>query len=112
MYTIFMIRTLHLLMKQGSFVEENVMGGFVLYLVIINLFAIYIMRTDKNKARQSIYRIPERVFFVIAVLGGSVGLLFGMYRYRHKTRKLGFKIGIPLIAIAEGLLFIMYLMNK
>lgn len=88
------------------------MPGLTLYLIIINIFAIYIMRSDKNKSRQSIYRIPERVFFIVAALGGSIGVLFGMYHYRHKTRKLNFKLGIPAILIVQIFIVLIYFVYR
>ena len=37
----------------------------------------------------------------IAILGGSIGSLLGMYLFRHKTRHLKFILGIPLILILQ-----------
>lgn len=42
-------------------------------------------------------RIPEKTLFLIAAAGGSVGVLLGMYAFRHKTRHLSFVIGVPVI---------------
>lgn len=36
-----------------------------------------------------------------AVIGGSIGALFGMSIFHHKTRKPKFYIGIPLIMLIE-----------
>ena len=55
------------------------------------------MGIDKRKARTGAFRIPELTLFTVAVIGGSAGALLGMYLFRHKTRVLRFKIGIPLI---------------
>ena len=32
---------------------------------------------------------------------GSFGALFGMYAFRHKTKHLKFKIGVPLLLIVN-----------
>ena len=42
-------------------------------------------------------RTPESTFLLIALLGGSLGVLAGMYKFRHKTQKQKFTIGIPII---------------
>lgn len=55
------------------------------------------MFSDKEKARHGHWRIPERTLLLIAILGGSLGCLFGMYCFRHKTKHRKFTIGIPLI---------------
>lgn len=72
-----------------------------LYLVIINAAAFLLMRADKLKARRGAWRIPESTLMGVAAIGGSVGALIGMYRFRHKTRHVKFTLGIPLILIAQ-----------
>lgn len=67
------------------------------YLLAVNLTAFAAFGTDKWKAVHHRYRIPERVLLGIAVIGGSVGAMAGMYCFRHKTRHLKFKAGIPVI---------------
>ncbi len=46
-------------------------------------------------------RIPEKSLFLLAIVGGSVGLLAGMYSFRHKTRKPSFKYGIPALVVLQ-----------
>lgn len=72
-----------------------------LYLVIINAASFLLMRADKLKARRGAWRIPESTLMGVAAIGGSVGALIGMYRFRHKTRHVKFTLGIPLILIAQ-----------
>ena len=64
----------------------------LLYLLLINALGFVLMLTDKYKAKNNRWRIPERSFFAIAVLGGSVGCLLGMYTVRHKTKHLSFTV--------------------
>ena len=56
---------------------------------------------DKQLAKKEKMRIPESRLFRIAILGGSLGVLFGMYTFRHKTLHKQFTIGIPAILIAQ-----------
>jgi len=74
--------------------------------VLINLAGLCLMGIDKRRARLGKWRIPERTLFLIALLGGSIGSLIGMYLFRHKTRHLKFVIGMPLILICQGALLI------
>lgn len=67
------------------------------YLFIINAAGFFSMLADKHKAKKSLRRIPERTLLLMAVFGGSVGSLLGMYLFRHKTLHPKFTIGIPLI---------------
>ncbi len=66
------------------------------------------MGNDKRRARKNAFRIPEATLFAFSVIGGSIGTLIGMYTFRHKTKHLTFKIGIPLIIFAQ-ILFIVLL---
>lgn len=83
------------------------MKYFIIYLVIINLIAFLAMYIDKRRAKYGKWRIKEHTLFVLAILGGSVGAIIGMYTFRHKTKKARFFIGFPVILIAEVLLAIM-----
>jgi uncharacterized membrane protein YsdA (DUF1294 family) len=69
------------------------------YFVIINLVAFTATWVDKRRAGAGKWRIKERTLFTYALLGGIWGLLLGMRRFRHKTRKLSFRIIATLILI-------------
>ena len=71
------------------------------YLVIINAAGFLIMLVDKRKAKKNLWRIPEQTIITIAVSGGSLGVLLGMYTFRHKTKHLKFTIGIPVILAVQ-----------
>ena len=73
----------------------------ILYLALINLTAFLLMGADKSRARRGLWRIPEKVLFLSAVLGGSVGAMGGMFFFRHKTRHLRFRIGLPAILLLQ-----------
>lgn len=67
------------------------------YLFLINAAGFALMLADKHKARKNLWRIPEATLLLVAVLGGSLGSLLGMYAFRHKTRHFKFSVGIPVI---------------
>ncbi|SES97998.1 Uncharacterized membrane protein YsdA, DUF1294 family [Methanococcoides vulcani] len=81
---------------------------FLLYLFLVNAYAFWLMYSDKKKAIKNQYRIPEKTLFTWALLGGSIGSIMGMQKFRHKTRHPKFRIGMPLIFIVEGYLFLEY----
>ncbi|MBO5656842.1 MAG: DUF1294 domain-containing protein [Agathobacter sp.] len=80
----------------------------VTYLVIINLIGFIIMGVDKSKAKKGAWRIPEKAFFIVSLLGGGLGSWIGMYTYRHKTKHWYFVVGIPAIFLVElvGLIYL------
>jgi uncharacterized membrane protein YsdA (DUF1294 family) len=71
------------------------------YLGAINLTACFLMYSDKKRAIKRLRRISEKRLFLVSFLGGSLGALFGMYAFRHKTRHMKFKIGLPLILFIQ-----------
>ena len=73
----------------------------IIYLVLINAVGFFLMIADKSRARKNRRRIPEATLMLIAVLGGSLGSLAGMYLVRHKTRHIKFTAGIPLILAVQ-----------
>ncbi len=84
---------------------------FIIYLLGLNVITFFVFGIDKGKAVKDKWRISEKVLFILALLGGSVGALAGMYTFRHKTKKPAFKFGIPAILILQ-LAVIFFLHNK
>jgi len=80
----------------------------LIIIVILNVFSYMLMGIDKSYAQQGHYRISEDMLVTMAVIGGSIGILTGMYQFRHKTKKPKFAYGIPLILLIQGVLFMMY----
>lgn len=76
----------------------------VIYLLIINALGFAIMLWDKYLAKNNLRRIPEKSLFGIAVFGGSLGCIIGMYTARHKTRHKSFNLGMPAILVVQLLL--------
>lgn len=80
--------------------------NILIYLLIINLIGFYMMWSDKRKAKWGKWRIPEQTLFIVTALGGGIGTIAGMYTFRHKTKKLKFTIGLPVLVILEIILVI------
>lgn len=77
-----------------------------MYLIAINIIGFFAMWIDKVKAKRGSWRTPEKTLFTITLLGGGFGTIAGMYTFRHKTKKLYFTIGFPVILITEIFLVI------
>ena len=85
------------------------MTYFAIYLAIVSIIAFALMGIDKSKAKRHAWRIPEKVLFLSAILGGSIGSIVGMQVFRHKTKHWYFAIGMPLILILQiAFLLILY----
>lgn len=71
------------------------------YLIAVNIAAFIVWCLDKYYAKISHRRIPEKVLFLWAIIGGSLGAITAMQTVRHKTKHLQFVIGLPLILIVQ-----------
>lgn len=74
---------------------------FTIYFIIINFVSFILMYIDKRRAIKKEWRISEHTLILISLLGGSIGSLIGMYTFRHKTKHLKFKVGIPIILVIQ-----------
>ncbi|MBP5529632.1 MAG: DUF1294 domain-containing protein [Lachnospiraceae bacterium] len=73
----------------------------LIYLAAVNLFGLIIMGVDKSRAKRRKWRIPEATLFLVAIIGGSVGSIAGMYLFRHKTKHWYFVAGMPVILVLQ-----------
>ena len=83
------------------------MKYLLFYLLIINAFATILMLSDKLKAKNRRWRIPENTLMLTAAIGGSIGILAGMHLFRHKTKHPKFTVGVPCILAAQIIIFIL-----
>jgi len=90
----------------------NSMDFFYVSILCINAYTFILVIRDKNLAqRKQAYRIPEKSFFFLALIGGSLGLYLSMAMFRHKTKHTSFTLGIPFIIFLQGLLFYFILLS-
>ncbi len=80
---------------------------FIGYLIVINLAAFFLYGMDKSRAKLSQWRISEKMLLGIAVIGGSIGAILGMFFFRHKTKHWYFRFGLPAILVLQVLLAFM-----
>lgn len=79
--------------------------GLLLWFVFINGVAYLVMADDKRRARQRRDRIPEKTLFLLAALGGALGVLLAMNMKRHKTKHFSFRVGVPLLLLVNAVLY-------
>ena len=77
------------------------MKYFLFWVLCASLLDFALMGVDKWKARHNRWRVPERAFFCVALLGGTPGALLGMWTFRHKTRHWYFRYGLPALLLAQ-----------
>jgi len=78
---------------------------FILIIIILflfwNLITFFLMGIDKYKSVKGHYRIKEYTLIMTAFLMGGVGTLAGSLFYRHKTKKIKFKVLLPMAVIVN-----------
>lgn len=86
-----------------------------IYIVVLgtvltmNILGYLSMWSDKRRAIKGKYRISEKTLFAIALLGGSLGSILGMQKFRHKTKHWYFKYGMPFILVVQiVLIYVVY----
>ena len=87
----------------------------LIYFAVVSLITVIVTVYDKKAAKKfPKNRVPEKVLFILAFLGGSVAELFTMLKIRHKTKHKSFMIGLPAIIILQvavvGFLVYRYMM--
>ena len=73
------------------------MSLFVIYFAVMNLIGFLLMGIDKQFAIHKKRRVPEKNLWIISILGGCLGAMFGMNLYRHKTKHIQFQFGLPML---------------
>lgn len=79
----------------------DVITLLLIYFISLNTLGLFLMGLDKYKAKKQLWRIPESTLFIIAIIGGSIGSIIGMYAFRHKTRRWYFVYGLPVILFLQ-----------
>lgn len=76
-------------------------------LIIINLIVFGLCVYDKLAAKLGLSRIPEIVLLGFSACFGSVGMLAGMYLFRHKTKHKRFVICVPIFLVIQIIILAM-----
>ena len=80
----------------------------VVYLLLISASTFAVYGWDKLCAKRGVWRVPEKILLLLAILGGSIGAIAAMALFRHKTLHLKFRYGVPLILTLQiaGLIYL------
>ena len=73
----------------------------VALLIGINCAALFLCGFDKSIAGSGKTRIPEGVLLAFCLFGGTVGLILGVFLFRHKIRKASFIFSLLLILVVQ-----------
>ncbi len=71
---------------------------------VMSLVSFFMMRYDKQCAKQGKRRVPEKTLFLAAALFGAAGGTAAMFIFRHKTKHWYFKLFFPLMTVVQAAL--------
>ena len=82
---------------------------FYTLIALANFAGFVLVGVDKKRSHEHQDRLPEVYLFFVSIFFASLGVLTGMYFFRHKTRKFYFPFGISLLLIEQ--LFLLMFIN-
>ena len=76
---------------------------------VMSMVAYSAYKHDKDAAQAGTMRTNEWTLITLGLLGGWPGALFARHRFRHKTRKLAFRVGywLSVLVNVAGLTWLM-----
>lgn len=78
--------------------------AFAVYRIVISIISFIVIGIDKSKSKKGDWRVREATLIILALLGGAIGVLFGMVFFNHKTKKQKFYVGVPAIYILNRIM--------
>ncbi|MBQ3081689.1 MAG: DUF1294 domain-containing protein [Clostridia bacterium] len=78
------------------------------YILAISVFAVVLCVYDKSAAKARMYRVRETFLYFVAFMGGAFAMYITMLLVRHKTKRFGFMVSLPLMALAHVVMFVIY----
>lgn len=70
-----------------------------LYFIALSVLLFLLMAFDKHQAKNRQKRLPEALLLLLAMAGGSLGGLLGMFVFNHKTKKPLFRWGYLILIV-------------
>lgn len=84
-----------------------------IYFTSVNAGTVGLFWYDKQQAIHHKWRVPEKILFSTAILGGWVGGLYAMDKFHHKNKKKSFQqVYYSSIAVNLGILGLIGFKNK
>ncbi len=91
---------------------KDIMTGMdqalTVYIFAVSFLTWILFGLDKWKAIHGKWRIRESTLLGLSLIGGAAGGLAGMYLFRHKIRKMRFRIGVPLMLLVQAALWLYF----
>lgn len=74
----------------------------ILLMIVWNTIAFIMMGIDKYRAKKDGRRISEKTLIMSAFIMGAIGIIAGALAFHHKTKKLLFRVALPVALIVNA----------
>lgn len=78
------------------------------YVALISFLAITLCVYDKHSAIKRRRRVRELSLYFVSLIGGALVMYITMLLIRHKTKRAGFMVLLPIMALAHLCLLVWY----
>ena len=79
----------------------KVAEAYLIVVVAMSLVCFFAYGLDKRQSRNGGRRVPERILHLMEFLGGWPGALLGQRQFRHKTKKVRYRIVFWLLVVVH-----------
>jgi uncharacterized membrane protein YsdA (DUF1294 family) len=83
----------------------------LIYFGSISLITFFYFGWDKIRSTANKRRVPEKILWILSLLGGSPGALLAMHFFRHKTKKISFQAMMAVI-LAVQITIVLFLLHR
>ena len=82
----------------------------LIYLALINIVTFFVFLWDKKAAEKGKDRVKIVTLLSLSFFGGSLGALGAMYLFHHKTNKIYFTLGVPVMVVTQ--IFVLFFLSN
>lgn len=84
--------------------------GLLILSAVMSVNAVLMTVYDKRAAIRHERRIPEKTLLTAGALFGAAAMFLTMILIRHKTCHSMFMVGLPLMALAQGIVITLFIL--
>ena len=81
--------------------EPYLWSTVAVVVLLASLANLLLYGLDKRRSRRDEWRVPEKTFHILGLFGGWPGAWIGGFLFRHKTKKLSYRLVFFLVVIVN-----------
>lgn len=84
---------------------------YSIYIIVLSVAAFIAYGADKRKAKKGKWRISEKTLLLLSFVGGALGGILAMNKFRHKTKHWYF-IAVNVLGLLWQVAVLIYLIKN